>query len=146
MLHDLNRIARQFAANPTIAANATISFTKVGNSPGLTTDDYGNPIPLPAEESTVTLQCYLNEKPMPKMMNMEGIDEDCTYFQGRLTAPKTYNFPINSSSEITVTVGGRVGTAIADIRTLPSPADEQYGIKNILGQRIALVVQFKQGN
>lgn len=146
MLQDLNRIARQFTANPTIAANATITFTQVAPSPGMTTDDYGNPIPLSAETTTVTLECYLREKPLYNMTMIEGVDENCTYFKGRLVSPKTFDFPINSNSEIEVTVNGRVGTAINEIRTFPSPSSEQYGIKTTLGQRIALIVQFKQGN
>lgn len=146
MLQDLNRIARQFASNPTIESNATITFTQISPSPGMTTDDYGNPIPLPEEKTVVTLECHLREKPLYKMETIEGVDENCTYFKGRLTNPKTYDFPLDSDSPIEVTINGRVGTAITEIRTLPTPTSQQYGVKDILGQRIALIVQFKQGN
>jgi hypothetical protein len=147
MLTELNRIAKGFAENPTIKANATISFDVITNQTTFTEDDWGNPIPEEEKTRTIILECYLKERPLSKsdIEMIAGIDQNCTFFKGRLVNPIEYTMPIKATTPLTVTINDRVGTAIGDLRLFESPFSQQENIKNVLGQRVAVIVQFTQG-
>lgn len=137
--------AGQIINDPTIAANAAITFQSITSPAGVIQDSAGRYIPTPAATETITLNCYLRQSKPRQDQLQQGIDIDAVFFTGRLVEPKTYNFPLKANSAIAVTVNGRTGTMILDDKLLASPTDQQYNIKSNLGQRIAFFVQFKQG-
>lgn len=145
-LDQLISTAGQIINDPTIAANATISFQSITSPAGVTQDSAGRYVPTPATTETVTLDCYLRQSKPRQDQLQQGIDVDATFFTGRLVNPKTYPFPLKANSPIAVTINGRTGTMLLDDKMLASPTDQQYDIKSNLGQRIAFFVQFKQGN
>jgi hypothetical protein len=145
-LDQLIKTAGQIINNPAIAANASITFQAITSPAGVEQDDAGRYVPIPAAKETITLRCYLRQSKPRQDQLQEGVDIDATFFTGRLVSPKTYPFPLNASSPITVTINGRTGTMLLDDKMLASPTDQQYNIKSNLGQRIAFFVQFKQGN
>jgi hypothetical protein len=149
-LNNLLAIAGDIISDPSIKANATISFSRIipDSTPTFTTDSKGRQVPAEGSSEVVELTCWLREarvkRDNPQMQ--EGADLNATYFEGRLVDPKTYDFPIKANSPITVTVNGRTGTMLVDTRMLESPTSQQYDIKGQLGQRLAIFVQFKQNN
>jgi hypothetical protein len=145
-LNKLSAVAGKIISDPTIAANATITFDRITSPAGVTQDEAGRYVPTPATTESVTIECYLRQSQPKQNEQQTGIDIDATYFTGRLVDPKTYPFPLKANSPISVTVNGRTGTMLLGDRYLASPTDEQYNIKSNLGQRIAFFVQFKQGN
>lgn len=145
-LDQLISTAGQIINDPTIAANATISFQTITSPAGVTQDSAGRYVPTPATTETVTLDCYLRQSKPRQDQLQQGVDIDATFFTGRLVNPKTYPFPLKANSLIAVTINGRTGTMLLDDKMLASPTDQQYDIKSNLGQRIAFFVQFKQGN
>jgi hypothetical protein len=144
-LDQLISTAGQIINDPTIAANATITFQTITSPAGVTQDAAGRYVPSPAATATVNLSCYLRQSKPRQDQLQQGIDIDAVFFTGRLVEPKTYDFPLKANSAIAVTINGRTGTMILDDKLLASPTDQQYNIKSNLGQRIAFFVQFKQG-
>ena len=145
-LQGLSAIAGQIINDPTIAANATITFQSIISPAGVTQDATGRYVPTPADVEITTLQCYLRQsRPPITERSQEGIDANAIFFAGRLVEPKTFSFPLKANGPITVTINGRTGTMIMDNKMFASPTDEQYGIKTVLGRKVAFYVQFKQG-
>lgn len=113
---------------------------------GLTTDSVGNPIIPSGEFITVSLQCYLVQKSLSgAILDVPpGADMETVYMEGRLINPKTYPMPIQAQGDIIATVNGQAGRVMAH-RAFSSPAAAVYGFDSILGQKLALYVQFAQG-
>lgn len=145
---DINKLlvtASQIIDDPTIAANATIQFQRILTPAGVERDEAGRYIPTEVTTRTETLSCYLKQIQFRGNEMQLGIDLDAKAFRGRLVDPKTYDFPLKANGPILVTINGRTGTMILDSKSFASATDQQYSIKDNLGQRISFYVQFKQG-
>lgn len=139
--------ATQIINDPTIKANAAITFNGIIDDDEITfeEDEVGNLIPSEADREDIVLECWLIQTKPPMSDVQAGVNLDSEYFKGRLVNPKTYNFPIKAAGDISVTINGRTGM-VTQLIVLESPASVQYNIKDYLGQKIAMYVQFSQGN
>jgi hypothetical protein len=137
-------VAGKFLENPTIKANASLSFS-VATGSTITTDSVGNPIISPAAMESVVITCWLQQSKPPVAELQEGSYLDCEYFEGRLVKPKDYPLPIRTTGELQVTINGRIGL-VRQLNVFESPTSQQLGIAAKLGRRIKLYVRFDQGS
>ena len=137
-------VAGKFLENPTIKANASLSFS-VATGSTITTDSVGNPIISPTAIESVVIACWLQQIKPPVAEVQEGSYLDCEYFEGRLVKPKDYPFPIKTTGELQVTINGRIGF-VRQLNVFESPTSQQLGIAAKLGRRIKLYVRFDQGS
>lgn len=145
-IQELANNAIDFAQNPHIKSNATISFA---TSSGIVTgfDLVGNPVF--DQPSTTILECYLwqtrSDRFINNQKNLVGTDQLSNYYIGRLVTPKTYNFPIRANGEIKVTLNNRQGRLI-ELMQLETASSIQYNLPDNLGQKIACYIEFFEGN
>lgn len=137
-------VAGKFLENPTINANASLSFS-VATGSTMTTDAVGNPIMKPTSIESVVIACWLHQTKPPIAEVQEGSYLDCEYFEGRLVKPKDYPFPIRTTGELQVTINGRIGL-VRQLNVFESPTSQQIGIAAKIGRRIKLYVRFEQGS
>lgn len=137
-------VAGEFLENPTIKANASLSFS-VATGSTITTDSVGNPIISPTAMESVAIACWLQQTKPPVAEVQEGSYLDCEYFEGRLVKPRDYPFPIKTTGELQVTINGRVGL-VRQLNVFESPTSQQLGIAAKLGRRIKLYARFDQGS
>ena len=137
-------VAGKFLENPTIKANASLSFS-VATGSTITTDSVGNPIISPTAIESVVIACWLQQSKPPVAEVQEGSYLDCEYFEGRLVKPKDYPLPIRTTGELQVTINGRIGL-VRQLNVFESPTSQQLGIAAKLGRRIKLYVRFDQGS
>jgi hypothetical protein len=137
-------VAGKFLENPTIKANASLSFS-VATGSTITTDSVGNPIISPAAMESVVITCWLQQSKPPVAELQEGSYLDCEYFEGRLVKPKDYPLPVRTTGELQVTINGRIGL-VRQLNVFESPTSQQLGIAAKLGRRIKLYVRFDQGS
>jgi len=137
-------IAGKFLENPTINANASLSFS-VATGSVMTIDAVGNPIIGPTAIESVTIACWLYQAKPPVAEVQEGSYLDCEYFEGRLVKPKDYPFPIRTTGELQVTINGRIGL-VRQLNVFESPTGQQLGIAAKLGRRIKLYARFEQSS
>ena len=143
---DLSRKALNFAQNPSIETNATITYQiSTGNS--LAFDDVGNPIVENAVISTKTIQCYLRVASAEITAKMIGNDDLSgnnslwQYYYGRLVSPKVLQFPIIADGDIEIQINGRKGRLLK-VFNLESPFSEQTDLSANLGQKIFVRLEF----
>jgi hypothetical protein len=120
-------VAGKFLENPTIKANASLSFS-VATGSTMTTDAVGNPVIRASSIESVVIACWLQQSKPPVAEVQEGSYLDCEYFEGRL-----------------VTINGRIGL-VMQLNVFESPTSQQLGIAAKLGRRIKLYVRFDQGS
>jgi len=137
-------VAGKFLENPTIKANASLSFS-VATGSTMTTDAVGNPVMRASSIESVVIACWLQQSKPPVAEVEEGSYLDCEYFEGRLVKPKDYPFPIMSTGELQVTINGRIGL-VRQLNVFESPTGQQLGIAAKLGRRIKLYARFDQGS
>lgn len=137
-------IAGKFLENPTIKANASLSFS-VATGSTITTDAVGNPIVKSGSMESVVIDCWLQQSKPPVAEVQEGSYLDCEYFEGRLVKPKDYPFPIRTTKELQVAINGRIGL-VRQLNVFESPISQQLGIAAKLGRRIKLYARFEQGS
>jgi hypothetical protein len=137
-------VAGKFLENPTIKANASLSFS-VATGSTITTDSVGNPIISPAAMESVVITCWLQQSKPPVAEVQEGSYLDCEYFEGRLVKPKDYPLPVRTTGELQVTINGRIGL-VRQLNVFESPTSQQLGIAAKLGRRIKLYGRFDQGS
>lgn len=137
-------VAGKFLENPTIKANASLSFS-VATGSTMITDAVGNPIISPTVMESVVITCWLQQSKPPVAEVQEGSYLDCEYFEGRLVKPRDYPFPIRTTGELQVTINGRIGL-VRQLNVFESPTSQQLGIAAKLGRRIKLYVRFDQGS
>ena len=137
-------VAGKFLENPTIKANASLSFS-VATGSTITTDSVGNPIISPTAMESVVIACWLQQTKPPVAEVQEGSYLDCEYFEGRLVKPRDYPFPIRTTGELQVTINGRIGL-VRQLNVFESPTSQQLGIAAKLGRKIKLYARFEQGS
>jgi hypothetical protein len=137
-------VAGKFLENPTIKANASLSFSVAAGST-MTTDAVGNPVMRASSIESVVITCWLQQSKPPVAEVQEGSYLDCEYFEGRLVKPKDYPLPIMSTGELQVTINGRIGL-VRQLNVFESPTGQQLGIAAKLGRRIKLYARFDQGS
>ena len=137
-------VAGKFLENPTIKANASLSFS-VATDYTMTTDAVGNPVMRASSIESVVIACWLHKTKPPVAEVQEGSYLDCEYFEGRLVRPKDYPFPIKTTGELQVIINGRIGL-VRQLNVFESPMGQQLGIAAKLGRRIKLYVRFEQGS
>ena len=138
------RVAGKFLENPTIKANAFLSFS-VATGSTMTTDAVGNPVMRASSVESVVIDCWLQQPKPPAAEVQEGSYLDCEYFEGRLVKPKDYLFPIKTTGGLQVTINGRIGL-VRQLNAFESPTSQQLGIPSQLGRRIKLYASFDQGS
>ena len=144
MFDDAIGIAGKFLENPTIKANASLSFS-VATGSSMTIDAVGNPVTKPSSIESVVIACWLQQAKPSVAEVQEGSYLDCEYFEGRLVNPKDYPFPIRTTGELQLTINGRIGF-VRQLNVFESPTSQQLGIAAKLGRRIKLYARFEQGS
>jgi hypothetical protein len=106
----------------------------------------GNAYVPDTEIQTINIQCYLKETPIANAIleTNPGVDSQTTYFEGRLIDPKIYPLPIQAQGDIMVNINGQMGRVVSH-RAMSSPLAKAQGHEAILGQKLAMYVQFQQG-
>jgi len=137
-------VAGKFLENPTIKANASLSFS-VATDSSMTIDAVGNPVMRASSIESVVITCWLQQSKLPVAEVQEGSYLDCEYFEGRLVKPKDYPLPIKTTGELQVTINGRIGL-VRQLNVFESPTSQQLGIAAKLGRRIKLYARFDQGS
>jgi hypothetical protein len=128
--------------------NAILTFNTVKNNIPIDIvylPDGNAVVPVP-EYQQVNLSCYLREASFASSIleTPTGVDTQTNYFVGRLINPKTYPLPLQAQGDIMAVINGQKGRVVSH-RAFSTPSAKSYGYDPILGQKIALFVQFQQG-
>jgi hypothetical protein len=106
----------------------------------------GNAYVPSTQYKQVVLICYLKETSLSQAIleTPLGADTQTVYFEGRLINPKVYPLPIQAQGDIVATINGVSGRVVSH-RAFSSPSAVNYGYDPVLGQKLAMFVQFLQG-